>query len=101
MPETVTVRRKTDTQDPTGGTTTTWADTVTVSGRIDPAGGTPEERVIADRIQATTPYTVTVPHGTDVFATDQLTIDGETYEVVGVIDGSWVPNPKVVCTRVG
>lgn len=109
LPETVTVSRATETSDGAGGTTTVWADVTqpaaaldaagNLRGRVDPAGGTPEERVIADRITAQTPYTITVAHGADVGSEDRLVVDGVTYEAAGVVDGSWTPNPKVVCTR--
>lgn len=109
MPEIVTIRRATETPDGAGGTKTVWADVTqppsvldangNLRGRVDPAGGTPEERVIADRITAQTPYTITVAHGADVGSADRLVVAGITYEVVGVITGSWTPNPKVVCTR--
>lgn len=109
LPETVTVRRATETSDGAGGTTTVWADVTqpaaaldsdgNLRGRVEPAGSTPEERVIADRITAQTPYTITVAHGADVTSADRLVVDGVTYEAVGVIEGSWTPNPKVVCTR--
>lgn len=111
LPETVIVRRGTETADSAGGTTTVWADVTQPSaaldangnlrGRVDPAGAgaTLEERVIADKITTQQPYIITVAHGADVSSADRLVVSGTTYEVVGVVAGSWTPNPKAVCTR--
>lgn len=109
LPETVVVKRDIETSDGAGGTKTAEQTVVQPSaaldasgnlrGRVDPAGATAEERVIAEQVTAQTPYTITIAHGADVTSADRLVVGGVTYEAVGVVAGSWTPNPKVVCIR--
>jgi len=78
------VRRKSSTTDSQGGHTTTNSDTATVC-RIAPTGG--DEAEIAAKLEAVTAYTITLPYGTDVLASDEIVIGSTVYAIRAVLDG--------------
>jgi hypothetical protein len=74
--------------DSAGGYTATPA-VVESGGCVLTAGAIrPAEQAIADRAGATVTYTVrNMPHDTTLLASDTLTINGRTFEVLGVLRG--------------
>lgn len=100
--QTCTIRRPSDVVDSTGGTTRTWADAITVACRIageDAVGRSEEDR--HGRVEATTRWTVTLPHNTDVRVADRIVTAGRTLEVVRVDDLTALRvSTRVQCTEV-
>lgn len=97
MPDTGTVTRKTLASDGQGGHTVTWATSSTVDCRLETAGRTPQERLVAERVAPRKVYRITVPHDADVIAADRITISDTTYEVIApLIGGTWTITKKVV-----
>jgi hypothetical protein len=46
----------------------------------------PEERALADQVRATTPYVLrNMPWNTSLIASDTVTVNGRTFEVIGVL----------------
>lgn len=96
MPETVLVKRLTNTTDSQGGYTRTWATNATTTGRISTTAG--QERKLGDKIVAMGDYLVTVPYTVDVTAKDRLVIGSRTFEIVHVMDKeSWETARRCVC----
>lgn len=100
LPESVQVQRATRTQDGYGGQTEAWASVATVAGRVAVTGQRPDEREIAAQVQSAVTYTVTLPAGTDVRARDRLAVGTRTFEVAGVVAGSWEVVRRCVCVEI-
>lgn len=101
MPDSAQIRRSTSTPDGLGGSTSTPATVATVACSVEPSGNTSEERAIAERIQATVLWTITVPVGTSVQADDDILIAGKTYHVVAPLSGSsFELTRRVACIEV-
>lgn len=96
LPDTATIQRKTRTADSIGGATVVWANLATVACRFTPAGGSPQERLIAQRLSPRSVFRITLPAETDVRAADRIVIDGQTYDVAGLLLGSWETARRVV-----
>jgi head-tail adaptor len=97
MPDSAAISRKTLTSDGQGGFTATWATASTVDCRIESAGRTPQERLVAERVAPRKVYRVTVPHDADVIPADRLVIGSATYEVQApLVVGSWALSQKVI-----
>lgn len=80
------VVRATRTPDNEGGWTE--APAVVESGTaVLTAGATrPDERALADKVQAVTPYVLrNMPYTTTITASDTVTVNGRTFEVIGVL----------------
>lgn len=81
-----TVLRPTTADDGAGGHEPTYGP-VEAGACILTAGATrPDERVIAERSAATSPYVLrNLPHDTLLEASDRVEIGGRTFEVLGVL----------------
>jgi len=101
MPDSCTVKRLTLTSDGAGGQSEGWDTSATVSCRLGRLGQSGEERAIAERLAAVTPFVVTVPTGTDIRPEDRIAIGGRTFEVVAVLaTGAWETALRVAVTEV-
>ena len=101
LPDSATVKRRTLTSDGAGGFTESWATQATVACRLAPSGLSPAERVISDKVTATSTWTITMPALTDVGVADRIVIGGSrTFEVVGVLTSSEEICRQVVATEI-
>jgi SPP1 family predicted phage head-tail adaptor len=100
LPDTCVIRRVTLTPDSYGGHTEEWNDIATVACRVAPSGHSPQEQVIAERMSATSTWTLTLPADTDVTAADRLVVGARTFEVAAVLARSFETARRVVCTEV-
>lgn len=100
LPDTCQVRRKTLTSDGMGGQIENWETVTTVACRVAPSGHSPQEQVIAERMSATSTWTLTLPADTDVTAADRLVVGARTFEVAAVLARSFETARRVVCTEV-
>lgn len=98
LTETVVVKRKTRSSDSAGGFTVSTATAATTTGRVTPATNAGIQ-VYAQRIGERQAYIVNLPAGTDVREDDQVVIGGVTYEVLGLLTGSWEIVRQCVCVR--
>jgi len=100
LPDTAQIKRKTLTSDNAGGYTEAWNTVATVACRVSPTGQLPQERVIAERLTATSIWTLTLPALTDVRAEDRIAVGARTFEVVGVLARSDELCRRMVCVEV-
>ena len=101
MPDTCVISRPTLTPDGAGGQTEGFATVATVACRVGPMGNRGEERAIAERMGAVTPYMVTVPTTTDVRTQDRIVVGARTFEVATVLDTeAWETARRVACIEV-
>lgn len=90
--------RDTATSDDAGGTTV--VEATVESGGCDLTAGLtrPDERDVAARTQAATPYVITLPYATAAVASDRLVVAGRTFEILGVLkDGFLGTDARAVC----
>lgn len=100
LPDTVRVQRRTKTSDNAGGYTETWADVVTVAGRLTSVQD--EEREAGGQIRRSARPVVVVPNGTDVRNADRLVIGSRTFYVTGVAEGgAWEVERQVLVEERG
>lgn len=84
LPDTAQVLRLGTVSDGMGGNTGTWANYGSaVACRVSPAGNSPSERVLADRVQGRQLWVVTLPATTDIGTQDRLAVGTRTFEVMG------------------
>lgn len=100
QPDTAQVQRRTLTPDGAGGHAESWNTVATVACRVAPSGWSPQEQVIAERLTATSIWTITLPALTDVQPADRLLVGARTFEVVGVLARSEEIARRVVCVEV-
>jgi head-tail adaptor len=100
LPDTAQVQRRTLTPDGAGGFTESWSTVATVACRLSPAGRSPEERVIAERLTATSTWTLTVPALTDVQTADRVVVGSRTFEVAAALARSSEISRRVICVEV-
>lgn len=100
LPDSCQVQSVTFTPDGAGGGSESWSDVATVACRLSPTGRSPQERMIADKLQSLTSFTVTLPALTAVSAANRLVIGGRTFRVEGVLARSDEIARRVVCTEV-
>lgn len=96
--DTYTLQRDTATSGGEGGSDT--SEATQESGGCDLTAGLtrPDEREVAARVQATTPYVVTLPYASSARASDRLVIGGRTFEILGVLkDGFLGTDVRAVC----
>ncbi len=94
------IQRKTLATDSAGGYTESWSVQATVNCRIAPAGTSPSERVIAERVSAVAPWMITLPASTDVRPDDRIVAGGRVYQVVSVLAGTFEVARRVLCSEV-
>jgi head-tail adaptor len=95
LSETAVIQRPAWVSDGQGGGTTSWQAAGTANCRIAP-NGTGAEREIAAKLQAISPWFVTLPAETDVKVTDRIQIGSRTLEVGAIL----APRTLEVCRRV-
>lgn len=100
MPESAQIQQKTATNTATGISEVWEAHGEPVSCRIGALGGTPQEKVIADRLGDHVGYVLTLPAGTVITIANRLIISGRTFEVVGFIEKSYQTTLRAVCIEV-
>lgn len=100
LPDTCEISRVTLEPDGAGGQIETWETIATVACRVAPSGQSPQERVIAERMAATSTWTITLPAGTDVQPADRIAVGTRTFEVVSVLARSEEIARRVVCSEV-
>lgn len=92
------LKRDTATGDNEGGSTAVEATVETGACDLAAGGQRPDERAVADRVQATAPYVVTLPYATVATASDRLVIGGRTLEIIDVLrDGFLGTSVRAVC----
>lgn len=99
LPDSCEIKRLTTDSDGMGGQTESWDTQATVSCRIAPAGGGPQERTIANKLSSVSAWTITLPAETDVKTTDRLVVGSRAFEVVAVLARSGEVARRVVCTE--
>lgn len=82
--DTATISRPSRASDGQGGWVDTFASAGTVAVYLTPMRQQPTEGIVAERLQGRVGYYAYVPAGTDVRATDRLSINSISYEVLGV-----------------
>ncbi len=100
LPDTAQIRRRTLTPDGAGGHTESWSTVTTVACRVAPLGRSPDERVIAERLTATSAWTITLPALTDVQPADQIVVGTRVFGVAGALVRSEEITRRVVCVEV-
>jgi hypothetical protein len=85
--------------DSRGNPTSTETTLATARCRLRSGQLRPEERVIADRVQAVSPYAVDLPYSLAFVAADVLVInDTRRFEIVGVLlDGNYGVFAVAIC----
>lgn len=101
LADTAVIERAAWASDGEGGQTATWATHATVPAMLSGVGSA-DEQEIGEGVRAVVSWTVSVPVGTDVVASDRVVINGKTLEVVGVIGGrTYAALARVLCSEVG
>lgn len=100
MPDACTIKRLAVTADGAGGQTESWSTATNVACRLAPLTGG-DERIMADKLTAVSPYMVTMPAGTDIRPADRLVIGGRTFEVAAVLaGGGWETARRVAVVEI-
>ena len=106
-PETVITYKQVRTPDDSGGFAVVWDDQTPTIGRISPmaagVGGANAEALIAARLGTAEAWLLTVPQGTDIDATDRVTLGGTRgFEVAVVLaPRTWELSRRVVVVELG
>lgn len=106
LPDTGQVTRPTRAADGLGGQTVTYTTAIAaVACRLSlPTGGTPGisqlGKEIAERLGNRTIFVASFPYNTDVRDGDRLAVNGKTYEVLAIINGSWEIARRAMVARV-
>jgi hypothetical protein len=100
LPDTATIRRSTgqasDGQGGVSGTLTVIATSpVLVSDRRETA----DEMVGTERVESVVGWILTFPAGTDVTAKDDVTVGTRTFQVLGILSGSYETDRRAVCAE--
>ena len=99
LPDMCEVQRVTLAAGSYGEQTESWKSIATVACRVAPAGGLPQERVMAERLGNVSTWTVTLPALTDVRVGDRLLVGTRTFAVAGVLARSEEIVRRVVCSE--
>jgi hypothetical protein len=104
LPDTCAIRRIASVPDSAGGQADTPSTIATVACRVSPASASAigaNEQVDAARLEASSPWIITLSHDTDVTEQDQIVSGGTTYEVGTVFAArSWELCRRVLCRRI-
>lgn len=99
MPDTATITRHTHASDGAGGSTST-PSTSSSACRLMPAGSGTEE-LVAQGIAVKNGRIIVWPYGTDIQATDQVTIDGREFEIKAILRaGAWATATRTVAVEI-
>ena len=97
LPDTATRTRKTYVSDGMGGQTPS-ESTTSYACRLAPTSG--RELEVAARVTSAVTFTVTLPYDADVVASDELTVNGRTFNVVAVLQGgTWATALRVLAVE--
>lgn len=103
LPDTATIQRDTLGSDGSGGqTVSSTATTGPFACRVAATASTTQrgEQVIAGKLDAVGVWTITLPAGTDVKATDRILIGSRTFDVtLPLRPRSWQLSCRVLCTE--
>lgn len=100
MPDTCTRTRTTYSDDGYGGSSEATATTNYACNRR-PAGNVPTEILESGQLQGVTLWEFRLPYSADVTASDEITYDGDEYQVLGVTDDpSWDIETVVYCQKI-
>jgi len=87
LPDTCTIRTKSESKDALGGVVDSFADGYTgVACRLDPSALSGDERVSSEALEAESFWVLTVAHDQAIGVEDRVVFGGETYEVREVVD---------------
>lgn len=94
LPDSAEVRRASATSDGLGGQDIAWTTIATLSCRLSlPTAGVPGMsmlgQMLGERIANRVIFVASFPANSDVRDGDRIIVDGRTYEVLSVINGSW------------
>ncbi|MFH1485041.1 MAG: hypothetical protein ABIH46_03135, partial [Chloroflexota bacterium] len=94
MVDSAIVTRRVETADGGGGSTNIPTTVGTFDCRFEPSAlwNFPLELLMADRAVSSGAWVVASPIDTDIATNDYLTIDSETYEVIGIQNGGSYTN---------
>jgi len=97
LPDTATRTRKTYVSDGMGGQTPS-ESTTSYACRLAPTSG--RELEVAARVTSAVTFTVTLPYDADVVASDELTVNGRTFQIVAVLRGeAWQTALRVLAVE--
>lgn len=99
LPGTAVITRRTWVSDGGGGNTAGYSAVGTAACRVSPSGQQPTEGELAAQIQGRAPYTITLPHDTDVQNGDRITADSRTFEVLAPLSRDWEISLRVACVE--
>lgn len=85
LTDTCAIQRLSQTSDGAGGQADSWATVATAACRVRPGGQESQERLMAERVQASSPFVFSFAWDTDLTERDQIVFDGQTYRVLGVL----------------
>lgn len=95
--DTVRLYRDTPVDDGSGGFTESWVQVgEEFNGRLQTASKDPFETIEADGAAAVTVWQLTLKYDQDVKVADRLQINGNFYEITGVLDGQTEITEKLV-----
>lgn len=102
LPERATIRRATMAADGRGGQTLSWATVATdVPARLAAASTRVRtEMALAGKAAFLSPWTITLPAGTDVGVRDRIVIDARQFEITLVSTISYEVARRVAATEV-
>ena len=95
LPDSAVLSRATLASDGMGGYTETWA---TVECRLGPPGNARLDQW-QEKIMNRAVFILSVPDDTDIQSQDRASVAGATYEVLGLLDGSWEITSRAVVVR--
>lgn len=103
LPDLADVLRPARTDDSGGGSTITDEEAYSdLAVRVSPSDMTPDERIIADRVQALMLWDLTFPAGSDIRAADRITVGARTFEVIAPkTRRSFEISCRVYCVEMG
>lgn len=101
LPDTLIVQRATHTADGVGGQTTVWAAAGTMACRVEPVSARGQgEEIAGSREAEPSEYVIHVAHDETVTADDRIVYQGETFEILEVIDArSWDVHTRLRVVR--
>lgn len=100
LPDTAAITRTQTTRDSSGGVktaSTTNVATVPCRVTVRSQDGSAREDVHAERPTSRVEWILTVPAGTDLRASDRVTVGSRVFEVTGLLAGSYEAHRRAVC----
>ena len=101
LTDSATVKRVSRVSDGAGGITETWTQVGTYACRVAPAGMTRQEALLAEKVRDTNLIRIVMPHDADVTNDDRVMVNGQEYNVVGVMKPRTINLQTIVlCTKI-